>query len=218
MPFSKKINKDFFKSWSNDVSYILGFLFADGEITENKRGAYYFTFHSSDNKFLQEIKKKMDSGHKISRRKDNVYRLQIGSKEMVNDLKVYGLYPKKTKRIRLPIIPKKFVPAFICGFFDGDGNVWVGYNNTQKHKGYLTIQTSFTSASFDFLKDLKNILQEYGIIGGSLFNIKNKQCGRLTFSVQDSLKLYEIMYNKAKVAFCLNRKKLVFERYIKMRA
>jgi len=38
MPVFKSINKDFFKKWSLDMVYVLGFFAADGYITVNKRG------------------------------------------------------------------------------------------------------------------------------------------------------------------------------------
>jgi len=64
----KSINKKFFKKWTYEMSYILGFMFANGNITVTKRGANYFAFYSADIDVLQFIKKSMKSSHKISKR------------------------------------------------------------------------------------------------------------------------------------------------------
>jgi intein-encoded DNA endonuclease-like protein len=58
-----------------------------------------------------------------------VYRLQVGSREWFDDVGKLQLTPNKTSRMRVPKIPKKYCGDFIRGYFDGDGNVWVGRIN-----------------------------------------------------------------------------------------
>jgi hypothetical protein len=41
MPIHKKVNQDFFKKWSPEMAYILGFFTADGSMAKNKRGAHF---------------------------------------------------------------------------------------------------------------------------------------------------------------------------------
>ena len=76
------------------MAYILGFMFTDGNITVNKRGVNYFSFYTMDKEILKFIKQSIESYHKISKRNarsENVFRLQVGSKEMVRDLYNLGL-------------------------------------------------------------------------------------------------------------------------------
>jgi len=216
----KDINKKFFKKWSAEMAYVLGFIFADGNIIKNRRGSNYFSFYSSDKRILVFIRQTMSSTHKISKRNarsGNVYRIQVGSKEMVEDLHNLGLVETKAHRMEFPDIPQKYLNLFILGFFDGDGNVWVGKTHKKRKLSTLTIQSAFTSASFNFLKELHQNLKSLGVSGGFIYNIKNKNCSRLILSTNDSLKLYKIMYNGVCVPYCLGRKKKVFEKYIKMR-
>jgi intein-encoded DNA endonuclease-like protein len=214
---NKKINKNFFKKWTREMAYILGFLFADGSISVTKRGGYYFSFHSADQDLLIKIKKIMRSSHKVSKRNQrsgNVFRLQIGSREMVDDLFGLKLKETKTKRMEFPNIPKKYITDFIRGYFDGDGNIWMGLMHKERKTQTMTLQIAFTSASREFLVDLQNNLKNLGIKGGSIFSIKNKNCSRLLFSTGDALKLAKIMYNNQYYSLLfLNRKKQVFERY-----
>lgn len=221
MAAHKSFDTDFFKTWEGDMAYVLGFLFADGSITKTERGGHYVSFHTMDSELLFAMRAAMRSEHKIAKRtarSGNVYRMQIGSKELVADLKKFGLEEAKAQRMRFPKIPLKYVSHFIRGFFDGDGNVWVGKAHLDRKRPLNVIQTAFTSASLEFLEGLKMTLRKQGMMGGSLVSLKGKQCGRLSFSIKDSLKLYEIMYNGSRTSLHLPRKKKVFEKYMKMQS
>jgi len=193
---AKKYDKDFFKSWSAAMAYSLGFLYADGNIVKNKLGGHYISVYSADRIILQSLKNSWQSTHKLSVRctlSGKVYRLQ-----------------------ELPVIPKEFLGDFIRGYFDGDGNVWVGKIHKDRKMATLTIQVAFTCGSYDFLVSLRDVLHENGLQGGSVFRLKQGEYGRLIFSVRDALKLYEIMYN-GPCKLLLVRKRAIFEQFYKMR-
>jgi len=217
MPIVRRRNVDFFKHWSPEMAYVLGFFTADGCLIKNKRGACFIEFQITDKEILFKIRSVIGSNHKISERNEvdhwkRVYRLQIGSKEYYNDLKNIGLKERKSKIVDLPDIPEIFFPDFVRGFFDGDGNV---YTNDYKRKGRKTISktllTGFTSGSKKILEKLHTQLKRRAKIkGGSLF------CSggvfRLNFSVRDSGELYRFMYYNDSELF-LERKKVKFEEY-----
>lgn len=219
MPIPKNYNKDFFKTWSSDMAYILGFLYADGNIVKTKRGNHYIAIYTADEALLISMAKSMKAEHKISARISDTgcnYRIQIGSKEWFYDLSTLGLFPDKTARMRLPKIPLKFFGDFVRGYFDGDGNVWSGLIHKDRKTTTLTIQVSFTSCSQGYLFDLRSALQSAGIGGGGIYVPKKVNYARLTFSSNDALKIHEIMYNWPHKLY-LQRKKVVFEQFIKLR-
>jgi len=201
------------------MAYTLGFFFADGSLTVGNRKNYYIAFHSAERHILFHIRKALNSNHKIAKRSvrsGEVYRLQIGSKEIVHDLFKLGLTLSKTKRMCIPQIPEKFFGDFVRGYFDGDGNVWSGIGNKRRKKPTKLIQVCFTSGCMSFLEELYRQLHKRGVMGGTIYSVKNKNCWRLGFSTLDALKLYEIMYNiPSKLA--LKRKKIIFEQFAKMR-
>ena len=219
MPMYRKINKDFFKKWTTEMAYVLGFLYADGNIIFTKRATWFWSLQINDKEILEKIKQVIDSSHIISKKKrynnqGQSYRLQVGSKEMCADLMCLGLTERKSKTILWPKVPRKYFSDFLRGYFDGDGGVWVGFKNKKRlHKIYV-ISTSFTSGSREFLVALKEILFRYGILGGSL--VKKERGFDLKYSIKDSLNLYKIMYND-KCTLFLKRKKDKFESYIAMR-
>jgi len=215
----KKVNQDFFKEWSKEMAYILGFFLADGTITTNKRGGKYFVLQISDKHLLYSIRAAMKSNHKISKREHKkfnsiFYRLQIGSKEICRDLNRLGVLEKKANRLVLPKIPKEYVGVFVRGYFDGDGNVWTGYVHKERKVKLLAIQTTFTSVSNSFLVDLRDVLTQIGINGAITCS---KTYSRLSYSILPSIKLYKLMYSGCNDSLQLHRKRKVFEKFIEER-
>jgi len=216
MPVVKSYNKDFFKTWSSDMAYILGFLYADGSIVETKRGTHFVALYIADEDILLAMRVCFGSDHKISKRSaatGSVYRIQIGSSEWFDDLGRLGLLPNKTKRMLVPVVPKKFFGDFIRGYFDGDGNVWSGFIHKDRRNPTLVLQVSFTSGSKDFLCSLRTDLQKHGVVGGGIYEPKKGNFARLIFSSTDALIIQKIMYNAEHKLF-LKRKKAVFDKFI----
>jgi len=222
MPVFKSVNKDFFKKWTPQMAYITGFFAADGYITLNKRGANFWCIQITDKDLLYKIRECVGSEHKISEKIGkgkikNSYKLQIGSIEMCNDLRKLGFCERKTKNLSISYVPKKYLHDFVRGYFDGDGNVWSGLLNKKRKTPTSVLFVCFTSASVVFLGGLLLWLKNTKIEGGSLTKSKHGNYGRLRLSTLDALKLYEIMYNRPHKLF-LARKKLVFEKFIKLRS
>lgn len=225
MPVYKKVNKKFFKKWTPEMAYVLGFFSADGYITVNKRGGQFWCIQIIDKQLLKQIKFVIQSEHKIgeyerSGNESTIYRLQIGSKEMCNDLRCLGIYERKTKNLAVPNVPKKYMSDFVRGYFDGDGNVWVGYVHKERKKPLLAIRVDFTSCSALFLETLKQRL-EYSNINRGVLSKTKSNCHRLRYSIHNSLRLYDFMYNQGVCIsenLLLLRKKKVFEKYISMRS
>ncbi len=224
MSVRRAVNKDFFKKWSSTMAYVLGFFAADGYLTLNQRGAHYWSIQITDKDILERIKKAVQAEHKIGvrTRKGNekiLYRLQIGSKEMCNDLLQLGFIPNKTKSLAVPNIPRKYFSHFVRGYFDGDGNVWVGYIHKERKTKMLAIRTVFTSCSLDFLCLMRDQLETFGIDRGVLSRGKGNYY-RLTYSIHGSLKLGDFMYTH-RVPDCyglfLERKRSKFREFARMR-
>jgi len=223
MPIFKTKNENFFKKWSPEMAYILGFFTADGSMIRNKRGAHFIEFQITDKDLLEKIRILLGSNHKISTRKmsDNgkaIYRLQIGSKVIFNDLLKLGLSSSKSKRIKLPITPRKYFQHFLRGYFDGDGNVTVCTYKRKTRNNKLTtiLQSGFISGCKKFLEGLKEkLLGEKIVKGGSLYYSSGGW--RLFFSINDSKQLYRYMYSGINRGskLCLDRKKIIFDNYMR---
>lgn len=202
------------------MAYVLGFFAADGYMGLNNRGAYFWSIQITDEQLLESIKNVIGAEHKIGVRRrfgnqSTLYRLQIGSKEMYEDLCRLGFMQRKTKSLALPNVPQKYFADFVRGYFDGDGHVWVGTIHKERKTRHIAIQTVFTSCSKEFLSRLKVGLFERGIVGGGIA-CKNGYY-RLYFSIRDSVALYQLMYSHCTSPLFLRRKKIVFERFLAQR-
>lgn len=220
MPQVRALNQDFFKTWSPDMAYVLGFFAADGSMLKNSRGAHFIEFTVVDREMLEFIQKVTGSNHVIAARErggncKTAYRLQIGSGTWFSDLTRLGFTQSKSRTLAFPEIPRRYVADFIRGYFDGDGCVFfANHFSRERQKNIWIFTTSFTSGSRKFLEDLHKKLHTLGLSGGSL---KAKERGfELVFSRRDSLALYRLIYHTGRTAgFALPRKRSVFEKAIR---
>lgn len=210
------VNEDYFKNWTAEMAYVLGFFAADGCLTVNRqRGNKYIEFVSTDLEIMEKIKFALRSSHKISSRKRGQnwlvsYRLQIGSKVIYDSLVDLGFIPNKSKVLDFPEVPQAFLPHFIRGYFDGDGHCsFVVYQKKDRPRPARIVFSGFTSGSEKFLRELQSILKKYaGITGGSLHFGSNSY--RLTFGIANSRKLFNFMYSDSESSIYLLRKFIKF--------
>jgi len=224
MPIHKKANKDFFKVWTPEMAYVLGFFAADGSMYQNKRGGAYIAFEITDADLLEKIRSALGANHKTTirvrtRHCKPIHRLQIGSRVIFEDLQRLGFIQNKTMTLSWPHIPREFLSHFARGYFDGDGNVWKGtIHKFDRPNPSNVLLTCFTSGSEGFFRGLKEELRlNPGMDGGSLYFSKAFRLQYATRdSSRDSLKLYRFMYYDSR-GLHLERKKQVFEEFIAMR-
>lgn len=213
------LNIDFFKKWSQEMAYILGYFAADGSMYVNPRGSKYITFSSIDRELLEKVKHNLNSKHKIALRKrynenwKDSFTFQIGSKEMYSDLIKLGFMQHKARRFHLPKAPKKYMSHFIRGYFDGDGSVTRGYFKRKDRNNKMTpyLLTCFASANYSFLKEISVFLKKNINMGKGCIN---KKSGHLNYSKMDSIKLFEYMYKDVPKALYLQRKYIKFQKAI----
>ncbi len=221
MPIFKAKNENFFKVWTPEMAYVLGFFTADGNMIKNKRGAHFISIEITDRDILEEMKRVIGSNHNIGLRERSfpqktAYRLQIGSKEMFNNLLELGLTPNKSKSIQLPKVPDRHFPHFVRGYFDGDGSISYGlYKRKDRKSKKFVLLSSFTSGNKIFLHSLLKALKKLANIeGGSIY--EKTRGFQMNLSVQDSKKLFRFMYSNISEGLLLERKYNKFERGLKL--
>ena len=206
-------NEDFFHNIdSEEKAYLLGFLISDGYIIEENGGRKHspcigLTLQEQDKYILEKMKKIIGVSTKLTEysrlcKNNQVHKefsLNIRSKQMAEDLKQYGIIPRKTFSIEFPKnINKKFYPHLIRGIFDGDGCIsnqlitFYGNENVVNYIKYL----------------LENTLQI-----NKVKTIKRIGCYSFTFSAKKDVKnFYNYIYKDATIY--LTRKKEKFEKIL----
>jgi len=220
----RAVNKDFFKHWSRDMAYVLGFFSADGYMWKSGRGAYFFGFQINDKGLLEDIKRVLCSTHKIAKRKrkdknpqwNDSYRLQIGSKEMFEDLLHLGMTPVKSNTLTFPQVPDTYFGDFVRGYFDGDGCVhFKKYFSKSKNKKIWVFSSRFTSGCKSFLEILHKKLKDQKVNKGFIVAKCDDKGYELVFSRRDSIALFNLMYHNTDTELYLPRKKKIFDKAIR---
>lgn len=216
-----KANRNFFKVWSSDMAYTLGFIVTDGCLVEHKNGYNALNITNKNIQILRNILRAMDSDHKISAKKRSrtsnleYFQIQIRDKIIYSDLLKLELTPRKSKTVRMPCVPQKFLGDFIRGCFDGDGTVFMWQDPRWRHAWQM--RSGFCSGSYGFLIDVQECLhKEYGLTHGSIQKLKRAHL--LCYSIADSIKLYYFIYkNLGNDSLYLKEKKDKFEFFKKVR-
>ena len=211
------VNDHFFKTWTADMAYILGFWWADGFITAKQ---FSITQHKDDVYILEKILSSMRSNYPIRYHFNDNMRFFIKSEDIVRDIKGLGGNEHKKYRTSVPTaIPKKYVSHFVRGYFDGDGSVVVD----KKLQG---VSSTMVSCSKKFLRNLrKAIVDQIPEVHPHIYKhitpkgtkvckgILRKDSVNYVLKLfkNDSRKLYEFMYRNSTLH--LKRKKEKFEKF-----
>lgn len=223
MGIKYSVNENFFYKWSNDMAYVLGFFYADGNMEDaNYLRGKYIRFNSTDSDLLNKIKMALGSKHKIYKKlkfKNNKakYLLRIGSHKLYKSLEKIGLYPNKSLTIKLPKIPKKHFFDFLRGYLDGDGCIYLEMAKGKKQSLIIKkLTTIFTSGSKLFLEELKEKLNNYCKINKSLV-YDSRRSYQLRYGTADSLKILGLIYKNKNAKLFLKRKYQIYQKYLKLK-
>lgn len=221
----KKVNENFFKTWSPKMAYVLGFMFADGSLldTNSSSRTYYLLFSNNDLDLLNKIRKTLSSEHKIYVRPPRVmehtekkyisktsYLLKFGNKSMYDDLLDLGMTHRKSNSMHLPKVPMRLFSYFLRGYFDGDGcvNIYLPKNRVTPR-----IKVLFTSGSTGFLSELSELLAQVLSIK-TLPYYRSMGAHNLTASDANAVRVLDYMYIGLNEVPYLERK---YQKYINYR-
>lgn len=144
---------------TEEKAYFLGFIFADGSISNDE---FFLDINEKDIEILLRIREEIHSNCKITTRKKGnsmMSRIAIKNKVFCSSLSQYGIIENKTKMTsHLPVekIPTIFYKDFLRGLIDGDG--WVIKTKQNLYKiGYVT---QYYSTALDFVEMLNSLLEE----------------------------------------------------------
>ena len=204
----KQVDENYFnKIDTEEKAYILGFIYADGCVTNHH---LRFKVALKDIEILEKIKAALKSEHDIGvyvnnngYAKGNKYcSLSMKNYQIEKDLAMLGVYPRKTKTLLFPIynqVPIELIRHFIRGFFDGDGSVYKSSSPV----------VSFTG-TYDMLLGVQRELSKLTQSKAQIYPYKNKDVFDYKIGGKNNLiKIYDYFYKDATIF--LGRKKYKFE-------
>lgn len=198
-------NVKFFDTWTSDMSYVLGFIAADGCITENP---FELSIELSE-KDIEHVKRIRDllapensifvKNKQVNNKQHRSVGFSTASDYMCKRLIQLGITPRKSLTLEFPEIPYKYLNNFILGYFDGDGSIF--YNK----RGSWAINFVGTEL---FLRSINDIFNKELNISKKIYSRGN--IFRLTYHLYDSIKIGKWMYKESNLY--LYRKAYLFNR------
>lgn len=233
------LNEDYFKTWSNEMAYILGFIAADGCIytnsdfstgREKRRSIVKINLQESDFDHLVKIRnafdyegevKIYDSGGYGKKKGLKYASLDINSMTMVEDIKAIGIRERKSLDKEIPLsLPEEYELDYIRGYFDGNGSVGTQYptNSRGKRTETCQIRVRICSGSMVNLEQMQELLVKHGLKRKNVLSGKDdrKNIHDICYSTKESLILFDLLY-QGKYSMRLDRKYEDFKSYIEQR-
>lgn len=148
---------DYFKTWSPNMAFIVGFIMADGYLVE-RDNALACKLHTSDIDILEFIKKELEFTGQIltykyytpSGKESSSSVITIRNKEIYDDMISFGIIPRKTGHEIIPAnMPEEYFYDFLRGMHAGDGHV--GFCERTKQARF-----NIVSQNKQFLVEIKN--------------------------------------------------------------
>jgi hypothetical protein len=194
------INWQFFEVWTRALAYWIGLMITDGNICcKGRSEPQQISFCNRDKSLVEFIAKNVTSidAIKMSNRKRDkdkgLWIWDVGSIALGRKLIKFGIVPRKSTIVELPVVPAKFCWDLIRGILDGDGSVAKDksiYFYTASEKFAQQLRNFFRGQKFNpYLYRLKTGYNYWGI--------------RLT--IDESHRLAGLMYQNN--PFCLERKR-----------
>jgi hypothetical protein len=138
--YENKYNADYnyFKEIdTEEKAYWLGFIAADGSVTNNtEHRMLYIRLGIEDKEHLVKFLSDIKATHTVKEYeyKNKCCQIVINSKQLVEDLAQWGIIQRKTYNLVLPDISDHLMRHYIRGYFDGDGSFTYHAVSGRKHK------------------------------------------------------------------------------------
>lgn len=203
---------------SSDKAYILGFIAADGCVTDKE---IRISLSSVDSEILEKIRDKIGFDNKVKfrtctgsyKKESSIACVSFGTREMIVALKNLGFNSNKTIDFKMPDISDEFKIDFFRGFVDGDGS----FTKYVSNDGYTRYCFSLCG-TYDFLIEFRDYFSKFGIKFNSTirkrFDTENC-CYTLSCSGRDNtLTLLDIIYGDIYDKLFLQRK---YDKYINLK-
>lgn len=204
-----KVNENYFEEIdTEEKAYWLGFLYADGCVTQATQLSKRLQVNLSikDKEHLQLLKDSLDSTAKIREflndsskqgfGKSEQCNLTINSNKLCNDLINKGCIPNKTNTANIPNIDKMQLKYFIRGLIDGDGSFT---KSPRKDCSGYRVQFELVGNSLNLIEFVRDFFLDNGINTNIYLRKTNNTKRLITSSTKEISKMFELLYKDSKI-------------------
>lgn len=220
----------FFRAWSPDMAYVLGYTWADGSV--NPLGRIVYVAKTQDESILEYVRRVLSPRTEITRQAEQIFpdgvfgrrprvgtstrspqsRLTVCSVLAMEDVRALGIPPAKSfTDPALPSVPALYLADFVRGVFDGDG-----YFRAQKPgKNGRTAKLAFGLCGTDrAMLGLRELIQQATGCGAGTTLMGSPKCRRVEWAAREDVrKICDWMYYPGH-PFSLARKKIRADTYL----
>ena len=204
------VNESFFDKLNESSAYLLGLIYADGNIAwnPNPKKSYWaltITASAKDKEHLENIRTILKSTKPLLySEKTNSYRLIANSKKLCSKLMELGVTPNKSLTIEFPeFLPEEHLNHFVRGIIDGDGNI--RYVDRERSPYF---EITIASGSKKFCEGLVNAIQKSTGIKANI-RLAKQNTYVIQYSCSRGEKLAKYIYSNANLY--LKRKKEAYK-------
>jgi len=196
-------------------AYWAGFIAADGCVFIHANGSarVQIILKTTDANHLQELQQGLKTKAPVTlyNGQRNVAKLIIYNQGLVTALAKWGIVSNKTLTMPWPAqLPVSVVPAYIRGYFDGDGTIYHHHRSASGTNWTETI-CRFISGSVPFLEGLAQELHSRKISTLKIYRNQETNAFFLPLSTrrENLLAFADLLYKDCTV--CLERKRAIFQ-------
>ena len=208
------LNEDYFKDIdTEEKAYILGLLFADGFVGDEKHNNIVIQLHKDDKYMLQNIANAIDFTGEIRETKSSGgfskngktnFSLNFSSKTMAKHLRDYGIVVKRSETMTtLPNVPSHLINHFIRGYFDGDGTISKSIKTSYHELSSGIKKYEYSNYTFSIIGTrsfLECIVKEMGLTKYQFKNSKNENMVYLESRAKSEMpKIYDYLYKDSTI-------------------
>jgi len=136
-----KLNENLFNEWTEQNTWLLGLLTADGSFGKNRNSiVLYNTNKNLLKQFKNIIQTKNEINEHINKSRlgnKKVWRLRVENYKIASFLKSINGFGDKDHRNPFSNIPDKYKWSFVKGLYDGDGNFYKGSLSIAGREGLI---------------------------------------------------------------------------------
>lgn len=197
-------------------AYWTGFLTADGCVYVNEQRneqRVQLILHIADADHLRNLQQGLKITVPVHLRPHGqrpIAKITIHDPTLVSVLARWGVVPNKSLIMSWPThLPSALVPAYIRGYFDGDGTIYHRHRTSQQRSWTETV-CRFISGSVPFLEGLQHELNARGIQTHAIYRNQKSNAFFLPVSGrrENLLAFSHLLYEGSTI--CLERKRQIF--------
>lgn len=196
---------------SEEKAYWLGFLYADGYISQGIKNEISLSLKEEDREHLEKFRAFLKlENKKITLKKKEMnnkiyysYRFCLSNQKIRNDLILLGCLPRKTFKLSFPNsnqVPDYLVRHFIRGYIDGDGCI----------TNHITSKISLEILGTE--QFLKGYLEKIDIKNKKIYSFNHSAIKRIVLSGKNAIYVLDDIYKDAHIF--MRRK---YDRYLSLR-